>query len=339
MFKIPCFICTTLCLLVVSGHRNDSCDVPDGTKNWGPYLQQVSEPFEHGEEPTWDGRTQLLYFVDLFKGLINSFNPLTSEINSLKLDGDVTPVIPTNTLNKFVVGVNNSVVLLEWNGRNGTAENVTVLTRVDQDKVGNRFNDGKADKYGRLWWGTMGYQNASGVVPDQGSLYRYTKDNVDNPTVEIRPVSISNGLAWSKDNTKFYYIDTPTRKIAVYDFDLEAGNISNKQIAFDLANYDIGGSPDGMTIDDEDNLFIALFGGGAVIKVDPRTGTLLQRMAIPAKQVTSVSFGGKNLDILFVTTSRFGLSEEEHAAQPAAGCLFALTGLRTCGRDAYYADF
>lgn len=115
-----------------------------------------------------------------------------------------------------------------------------------------------------IFLGTMGYENASGTIPDQASLYKFVPQNVKNPTVEIRPVSISNGLAWSKDNTKFYYIDTPTRKIASYDFDLEKGEISNKQIVFDLSNYDIGGNPDGMTIDEDDNLFIALYNGGAV---------------------------------------------------------------------------
>lgn len=188
-------------------------------------------------------------------------------------DGDATVVLPTKVANRFVVGFNRSLVLLSWDGKsNDPNSKYDILTNIEAEKDGNRFNDGKTDSKGRAWIGTMGYEGPEGVDPNKGSLYKFEKVRAQTKgrksqikvTTEITPVSISNGLAWTHDQKKFYYIDTPTRKIASYDFNPEDGTISNKQIAFDLDKYDIGGFPDGMTIDVDDNLFIALFNGGAV---------------------------------------------------------------------------
>lgn len=123
----------------------------------------------------------------------------------------------------------------------------------------------------------MGYENASGVVPNAGSLYFISRKNFKNPAAVITPVNVSNGMAWNKENNKFYYIDTPTKQIKVFDYNNENGQISNEQVAFDLNNQPkLGGYPDGMTIDEDDNLWIALYNGGAVIKVNPNTKQLLQ---------------------------------------------------------------
>lgn len=186
----------------------------------------------------------------------------------------------------------------------------------------------------------MGFESNQGVVtPNQGLLYKITPNNLQNPAVMIAPVNISNGLAWNKANDKFYYIDTPTRKVMEYVYDGVKGEIKNPRVAVDLALYkSLAGSPDGMTIDKDDNLWIALYGGGGVIKVDPRSGHLLEFVAVPAKAVTSVMWGGPDLDVLFVTTSRFRLNKEQRKRQPAAGSVFALTGLGTAGLQVFEAD-
>lgn len=123
----------------------------------------------------------------------------------------------------------------------------------------NRFNDGKCDAVGRYWIGTMNleekYPTAGFYVLDTDLSFRKVLDNV----------TISNGLAWSSDNKTLYYIDTPTKKIFEFDFDLERGKISNKKVLIDLSS--VQGNPDGMTIDSKDNLWVALFGGGKVIKL------------------------------------------------------------------------
>lgn len=186
----------------------------------------------------------------------------------------------------------------------------------------------------------MGYENSSGVLPNQGGLYLFSKSNLKNPQLVISPVNISNGLAWNADNTKFYYIDTPTDKVMEYTYDNYDGKISNPRVAFDLKRYtgSITGHPDGMTIDSEDNLWVALYGGGAVIKVNPNSGTLLEVHNIPARDITSAMFGGPNLDILFVTTSRYSLIAEQRLYQQGAGSVWALTNLGVTGVPVYEAD-
>lgn len=185
----------------------------------------------------------------------------------------------------------------------------------------------------------MGFENASGVVPNEGSLYLFTKFNLKSPKVILTPVNISNGISWNKANDKMYYIDTPTRQIHQFDFNNTDGLISNKKIVFDLANYsNITGYPDGMTIDKDDKLWIALYNGGAVIQVDPASGELLKIIAIPAQYVTSVIWGGQDFDVLYVTTSKFALNEKQKLQQPAAGSLFGITNLETRGFPSYFAD-
>lgn len=188
--------------------------------------------------------------------------------------------------------------------------------------------------------GTMGFENSSGVVPNEGALYFVTTSNLLKPSIVISPVTVSNGLAWNQDDTKFYYIDSPTRHVMAYDYESETGKISNGKVVFDVSDHanDIAGVPDGMTIDAEDKLWIALYGGGAVIKVDPLTGSLLHLIPIPALYVTSVSFGGPNLDVLFVTTSRYALSGEDRKQQPGAGSVFAVVNTGSIGLPAFEAD-
>lgn len=186
----------------------------------------------------------------------------------------------------------------------------------------------------------MGYENSSGVLPNEGSLYHINKNNLANPQIVISPVNISNGMAWNSANNKFYYIDTPTDLIMEYDYDNSLGTISNPRVAFNVAAYSsqITGHPDGMTIDADDNLWIALYNGGAVIKANPVSGELLDIIPIPAAHVTSVAFGGPNLNILFVTTSRYTLTAEERLQQSGAGAVWAVSNLGTTGVAAYEAD-
>lgn len=185
----------------------------------------------------------------------------------------------------------------------------------------------------------MGYEDANGVKPNEGVLYLIDQNNLNSPAVKVAPVNISNGLAWNKANDKLYYIDTPTRKIVTYNYTDESGDIVYDGVAFDFTNYpSLTGNPDGMTIDEEDNLWIAVYGGASVIKVNPNTGELLQRVPIPARDVTSAMWGGSNLDVLFVTTSRVALNDDERKLWPYAGSVFAVTNLGTKGLPVFGAN-
>jgi sugar lactone lactonase YvrE len=138
----------------------------------------------------------------------------------------------------------------------------------------------------------------------------------------LRGVSLSNGLDWNAEGTRMYYVDTPTRQIAVFDYDVASGDLLNRRVAVEIpASL---GYPDGLTVDAEGMLWLALWGGGALTRWDPRTGRLLARHSLPVSQVTSCAFGGANLDILYVTSARDGLTPAQLAAEPLAGAIFAL---------------
>ncbi|XP_046742787.1 regucalcin-like [Diprion similis] len=299
-------------------------------------VEQVTEPVQHAEGPHWSHQHQTLYFVDIHVQRIYHLNTVTGKLTFAYIaNGPVGFVIPVETSsNQFIAGSGTDLLFVKWDSETNSYNPQTeLLCTVDRDRNGTRFNDAKCDSHGRLWAGTMGAENASGdIVPDQASLYRISSDLV--PDRVIVPVSISNGLAWNHANNKFYYIDSPTQQIAAYDFDANTGIISNKRIAFDLDEHNISGLPDGMTIDTNDNLWIAVYGGKHILNVDPVEGRLLRAIEIPADRVTSLMFGGPSLDILYVTTSRYGLTDAEIEAQPRAGCVFAVKGLGVKGYPA-----
>ena len=127
----------------------------------------------------------------------------------------------------------------------------------------------------------------------------------------------------SSDASRFYYIDTPTREIVGYDFDGESGAIENRSVVAEIPQE--VGSPDGMTIDSEDQLWVALFHGSAVLRVNPLSGEVTFKVEVPASNVTSCAFGGAHLDELFITTARVGLSDEAREREPLAGSLFSVS--------------
>nr|CAD7451411.1 unnamed protein product [Timema bartmani]CAD7464760.1 unnamed protein product [Timema tahoe] len=178
-----------------------------------------------------------------------------------------------------------------------------------------------------MWAGTMGPEPTVGnTVPYQGAFYSLDTYSHDAEP-HILNVSISNGLAWNAAGDVLYWIDTPTLNVYAFDFDVDSAEISNQRSVFNFTANNVTGFPDGMTIDSDGNLWVACFSGGQVINVDPRTSRLLQTVKIPAERVTSAMFGGPQLDTLFVTTSRFGLTDDQLLQQPLAGSVFAVTGL------------
>jgi sugar lactone lactonase YvrE len=177
-----------------------------------------------------------------------------------------------------------------------------------------RFNDGKCDPAGRFWAGTMPLEPTAPL----GSLFCLHPDG--RCERKLTGVRVSNGLAWSWDRRTMYFIDTPTQQVVAYDYDEASGTIARPRpvVTIDAAE----GHPDGMTIDADGHLWIALWDGGAVVCHDPRTGRRLARVAVPAQRTTSCAFGGPRLDQLFITTARAGLTASQLAQQPLAGGLF-----------------
>ncbi|KAI4503564.1 hypothetical protein M0802_000967 [Mischocyttarus mexicanus] len=309
-------------------------NVPEITENTpGITIKAVTKPFGLSEGPHWDHGSQKLFFVDIMNQNLYRLDPVSGSITHTYIEnGPVGVAVPVeDDPNKFIVAAGTDFTIITWDSEvNVTKASTEVLTTVDKNHKDNRWNDGKVDSSGRFWGGTMGPEINGKVKPNQGSFYRIGKDFV--PQVEISPVSISNGLAWNKEDDTLYYIDSPTRKIAAYNYEPLSGTISKKRIVFDLRKNNINeGVPDGMTIDTDGNLWIAVFNGSVVLNVNPRTGTLIRKIRLPAKRVTSVAFGGPNLQNLYITTSSFGLSEEEKKQQPKAGSVFEVTGLGVNG--------
>ncbi|KDR17045.1 hypothetical protein L798_09047 [Zootermopsis nevadensis] len=245
----------------------------------------------------------------------------------------VSLVIPLEgTKDKFVITVGRNVAILTWDGESSTPTDVKYVSAVDNEKElqGNKLNDGKADPTGRLWTGSLGPDTGSITdLPPVGSLFSFSKDW--KPTKHVTKIKVANGLAWNEHLNLMYYIDSLTRKVEAFDFDAESGKITNRRTAFDFEINEVDGFPDGMAIDIEGKLWVACFGGSQVIRVDPASGKLLSRIPIPTPQVTSVAFGGPQLDELYVTSGNILLNEGQKEAYPESGATFRVTGLGVKG--------
>ena len=179
---------------------------------------------------------------------------------------------------------------------------------------GRRLNDGKCDPSGRLWVGAMHLQQ----LANKASLF--VVNDSGNYETKIDSVTIYNGIVWTSDKKTMYYIDTPTSSIKSYEYDNKTGEIYNEKIAVQIPES--LGFPDGMTIDNENMLWVGMWNGNAVICFNPNTGKVISKIIVPAHNVTSCAFGGENLDELFITTARVDMTEGELKQYPLAGSIF-----------------
>jgi sugar lactone lactonase YvrE len=266
---------------------------------------QVTDPITfHGEGPYWDPQASRLLLVDMLAGAVVALADGGPERHEY---GGIAAVIRRRTASGFVLAVERGFQLL-----GDDLEPVGEPIRVFDDPA-IRMNEGGCDPQGRLYVGTMAYD----TTPGAGTLYRLDADRSVTPT--LTGVTISNGLQWSADGGTAFYNDTPTRRVSRYAFDAAAGTFGDRTTVVDLE--DGAGSPDGMAIDADGGLWIALWGGGAVRRYDP-DGTLTETVEVPCTNVTACTFGGDDLRTLYITTSRDGLSEDE--VEPEAGSVFAV---------------
>lgn len=284
-----------------------------------------------GEGPHWDDPSQSLLFVDILgNGAIYRWDSKTGKLEQHKFDTYATFIVPCRK-GGYLIGLGQTVSHFNWD-----TKKITTVAEVEEGQT-TRFNDAKCDASGRLWCGTMAIETAPAVLEyHQGSLYSLELDGTIKKHKD--KVSISNGLAWSADNKTMYFIDSIPRKVWAYDFDLATGTMSNERAVVDFGGPETMpdlGFPDGMTIDTEGKLWVACFSAGKVVRFDPDTGKELQTVRIPARRTTSCCWGGKNLDELFVTCARHGMSETEKEATPLAGSVFKVTGLGFKGIPAY----
>jgi len=235
------------------------------------------------------------------------------------LAGDILSLVADGTINRrhvgtiaaalrprqqggAVIGVERSFALEEADGEIRHLDELWSDTNV-------RMNEGGCDPDGRFYCGSMAYDQRPGA----GALYRLDPDS--SVHVVLENVTISNGLEWSPDGSRAYYNDSPTQRIDVFDYEAESGLSGRRPFAEVPAEV---GLPDGLTVDEEGGVWVALYGGGSVRRYTP-DGMLDEVIEVPAKQVTACTFGGRDLDQLFITTSREDLKPAE---DPLAGSLF-----------------
>jgi len=258
-----------------------------------------------GECPVWNDETQKLFWTDIDRGVIHKYDTKRNRLKSynigkkigclaLKKDGGL--VLATET------------GFSEWNTNVGLKPE---FLRVYEPPSPVMFNDGLVDLHGNLWVGTKGPKN-------QAKLFIFDKDKKLH--IKLEDLTISNGIDWSLDNRVFYHTDSGERTIFKYDFDPQTLELSNKNVFYIPEE----GTPDGLTIDSQDNLWFAIWDGWKVVQLSP-DGQLMTEIELPVQRPTSVILGGQDLKTLFITSASVDLPEATlYGEQPMAGDLFAV---------------
>lgn len=256
----------------------------------------------------WHEKEEKLYWVDIKNKELHRFDPQSQKDVKIDLPQRIGTVVPIEG-GGLLVGLQNCIARVDSKLRS-----VEMLVDLEPDIPDNRCNDGKCDPAGRFWVGTMDLE----AKPFSGNLYRI--EGTYSVTKVLTDLSISNGIVWSSDKETMFLIDSPTYSVQAFDYDHKTGSISNKRTVVEIPE-EIG-LPDGMTRDNEDMLWIAHWGGFCVGRWDPDTGKLLRKIKVPVPNVTNCAFGGFNLDRLYITTARAGLSKEDLKKYPESGSVF-----------------
>lgn len=270
-----------------------------------------------GEGPIW-WNDQLIY-VDIENHTLITLDPDSGEEQTWDVGERIGTVVPRINGGYLYAG---DTGILAFDPASGAKQPLS--DPESEKRATNRFNDGKCDPAGRFWAGTIS------MVKKTGDANLYMLDTDGTLQLKVDKVTNSNGICWSADATKMYYIDTATKQIRAYDYDNASGAISNATIAVDTGDHGYASSPDGMTIDSDGNLWVAFCHGGCVTCFDPSSGKEIRKVELPCLETTACAFGGANLDRLFVTTGIHSKIEEADA-----GKVFVIDGLGVQGVPAF----
>lgn len=269
-----------------------------------------------GEGPVWDGMTNVLMWVDIVGCVVHRFDPSVGCDRVVNVGKPVGAVAPRQS-GGLVLALEDGFGLLDAN-----CSEPSMIWNTDASERGCRMNDGKCDSAGRFWAGTMAYD----LRPYAGALYRL--ETGYRVTKVLDGITISNGLGWSPDDRRMYFIDSGTGGVDVFDYDRDSGSVSRRRRLVEVSAS--VGMPDGMTVDSEGFIWVSLWGGSAVHRHAP-DGRLDMIISLPVSQVTSCAFGGSDLSDLYITSATAGLSPDQRSRQSLAGGLFrcrpGVTGL------------
>ncbi len=233
-----------------------------------------------GESPVW--LNNKLYYIDIKSGKIHSY--YKNNFYTIDLKEIITFIVPCN--DNIIFSTKNSIKYMDLE----TKKVKNLFTMDFPDRI--RFNDGKCDINGVLFAGTMDIKEKNDIA----SLYRFDK----NAKEALNKITISNGTIWNKNYDKMYYIDSPTKRIRVFNYDKNNSSIISEDKSIDVSFSP--GVPDGMTIDSEDNLYVCFFGGSHVLDLD-KNGKLIKEIKVSSKNVSSCVFGNDDLKTLYITTA------------------------------------
>jgi sugar lactone lactonase YvrE len=257
-----------------------------------------------GEGPLWDHRAGVLAWVDILAGLVHFTDPGSGVTTTVPVGTDVGAIALTGE-SGYLLAVHNGFATLE--------DNLVDVVNDVIDVDGQRMNDGALDPAGRFVAGSI-----TGDRTPTGALY--VRDLDGGVRTLFEGVTVSNGLAWSAGGDRLFYVDSPHQSIDLMDYDVETGTVSGRRRWVSVP--DDAGIPDGLTIDSEGCLWLALWGGGKVVRFSP-DAELIGEVHLPVSRVTSCAFGGPSLDRLFITTAAVGSSEDD-PPRPHDGALFVI---------------
>jgi sugar lactone lactonase YvrE len=265
---------------------------------------------ELGEGPVWSEAEQALYWIDCMKPAAYRYDPATGENRALDLPLDsALGALAFRRGGGYVLALESGVKSVDAGGKS-----VQLLCHPEKGREENRYNDGKPDRAGRFFLGSL---NKADRDPT-GALYRIDPDGA---CTEIDSGFVcSNGMDWSPDNRIFYFVDSGSRNIFAYDYDAATGEIDNRRVLASVAAEE--GVPDGLCIDREGFAWVAHWDGWCISRFDP-DGRRERKVRVPVPRPTSLCFGGRNLDRLYVTSAAMDLDKPALAAAPLSGSLFA----------------
>ena len=269
----------------------------------------VQTPALLGEGPMWSTRDASLYWVDILTPAVHCHNPASGTNVQVKLGAMASCVVP-KTSGGLLLATPGGLVSFDLATRQ-----TRVFAHPEADRPGNRYNDGKCDRLGRLWIGSMDM----GAAANRGNLYRV--DATGHWKKMDSGFTVSNGLAWSPDDRHMYFTDSFRRTVYRYEFDLRSGQIANRRALVVLGPGE--GTPDGLTVDEHGCLWMAVWDAWCLVRFSPE-GQEMQRVRLPVPRPTSCCFGGSNLDTLFVTSASVRLSQDTLDAAPLSGSVFAI---------------
>jgi sugar lactone lactonase YvrE len=275
-----------------------------------PYIA-VKQSCILGESPIWSVEGQALFWVDIKNPMIYRFDPASGDVKNWRIQTEIGSIGLAGK-GRLIAGTRMGLAFIGLDD-NSFEEVADPEGHGRMNSV--RMNDGKVDRQGRFWCGGMDDPGYAEIA----SLYRFDHDRSVHKMAG--PVTVSNALCWSPDNTTMYFADSRKRTMWAYDFDAASGTIENRRVFLDVADDD--GVPDGATVDSDGFVWVAHMRGGEIKRYDP-AGSMEREIAFPVSMTSCPAFGGPDLSTLYVTTASSKFEPADFEREPDAGSLFAV---------------